>query len=69
MVKRADHWRIIDVYLDSKISEVAMRRSEYSQVVRDRGYDALITALEKQTRAVLGPDYQAVQSASATTVN
>lgn len=69
MVKRVDHWRIIDVYMDSKISEVAMRRSEYSQLVRDQGYDALITALEKQTRAILGPDYQAVQSASAATTN
>lgn len=69
MVKRADHWRIIDVYLDSKISEVAMRRSEYSQVVRDQGYDALIAALEKQTGAVLGPDYRAVQAASAATSN
>lgn len=69
MVKRSDHWRIIDVYLDSKISEVAMRRSEYSQVVRDQGYDALITALEKQTGAVLGPDYKAVQAASAVTTN
>lgn len=69
MVKRADHWRIIDVYLDSKISEVAMRRSEYSQVVRDQGYEALISALEKQTGAVLGPDYKAIQAASVATTN
>lgn len=62
MVERSDRWRIIDIYLDSRISEVAMRRSEYSQVVRDSGYDALIGALEKQTRAVLGSSYEPVSS-------
>lgn len=69
MIERPDHWRIIDVYLDSRISEVAMRRSEYSQVVRDQGYEALIAALEKQTKAVLGPDYDPVQAPSAATTN
>lgn len=69
LVKRTDHWRIIDVYLDSKISEVAMRRSEYSQVVRDEGYDALIAALEKQTRTVLGPAYSPVKPAAAVKTN
>ncbi len=64
MVKRSDRWRIIDVYLDSRVSEVAMRRSEYSQVIRDEGYDALIAALEKQTRRVLGKDYEQVRPAT-----
>ena len=58
LVKRSDRWRIIDIYLDSKISEVAMRRSEYSAVVRDEGYDALMTALEDQIIDVLGSDYE-----------
>lgn len=57
LVKRSDHWRIIDIYLDSKISEVAMRRSEYSAVVRDEGYHALIVALEDQITEVLGDGY------------
>jgi phospholipid transport system substrate-binding protein len=57
LVKRSDRWRIIDIYLDSKISEVAMRRSEYSAVVRDEGYHALIAALEDQITEVLGDDY------------
>lgn len=60
MVQRSDRWRIIDVYLDSKISEVAMRRSEYSQVVRDNGFDALIAALEEETKEVLGDAYEPV---------
>ncbi len=69
MVKRSDRWRIIDVYLDSRVSEVAMRRSEYSQVIRDEGYDALIAALERQTRSILGKDYELVQSASSAAAN
>jgi phospholipid transport system substrate-binding protein len=69
LVKRTDRWRIIDVYLNSRISEVAMRRSEYSQVVRDEGYNALIAALEKQTRTVLGPAYKPVKPASAANTN
>lgn len=58
LVERSDRWRIVDLYLDSKISEVAMRRSEYSAVVRDQGYDALMEALEAQIIEVLGPDYR-----------
>lgn len=58
LVKRPDRWRIIDIYLDSRISEVAMRRSEYSAVVRDEGYDALMTELEDQIIDVLGSDYE-----------
>lgn len=69
LVQRSDRWRIIDVYLDSKISEVAMRRSEYSQVVRDSGYDALIEALEKQTKNVLGNAYDSISTASSATTN
>lgn len=65
MVKRSDRWRIIDVYLDSRVSEVAMRRSEYSQVIRDEGYDALIAALERQTRSILGKAYEQGQPASS----
>lgn len=64
MIKRSDRWRIIDVYLNSRVSEVAMRRSEYSQVVRDDGYDALILALERKTRKVLGKAYEQAQSVS-----
>lgn len=69
MVKRSDRWRIIDVYLDSRVSEVAMRRSEYSQVIRDEGYDALIAALERQTRSILGKAYEQVHSASSAAAN
>lgn len=58
LVDRDGEWRVIDIYLDSKVSEVAMRRSEYSAVVRDKGYDALMEALESQIIDVLGDAYE-----------
>jgi len=41
-------WQIRDVYLDSAISEVATRRSEFSAVLRTSGIDALIASLNKK---------------------
>ena len=39
-------WKIIDIYLDGTVSELAMRRSQYSALIRREGLDALIAALE-----------------------
>lgn len=41
-------WRIIDVFLDSKFSELARQRAEFGAVLKDRGYDGLVTSLEGQ---------------------
>jgi phospholipid transport system substrate-binding protein len=41
-------WQVRDVYLDSAISEVATRRSEFSAVLRTSGIDALIASLNKK---------------------
>lgn len=41
-------WRITDVFLDGSISELAVRRSEYTSVIRSQGVDALIDVLEKK---------------------
>jgi phospholipid transport system substrate-binding protein len=41
-------WQIRDVYLDSAISEVATRRSEFSLMLRTSGIDALIASLNKK---------------------
>ena len=41
-------WKIIDIYLDGTVSELAMRRSQYSALIRREGLDALIAALEKK---------------------
>lgn len=40
--------RIIDVYLDGKYSELALKRSEYGSVIRREGLTGLIAALEQK---------------------
>ena len=39
-------WRVIDIYLDAKFSELAMKRSEYTSVIGRRGFDDLIRLLD-----------------------
>ena len=39
------NWRVIDVILDSGISELAVRRSEYRKILSNGGIDSLIEAL------------------------
>ena len=39
-------WKVIDVYLDGKVSELAMRRSEFVSIVKRQNLDALIVALD-----------------------
>ncbi|HRK95827.1 MAG TPA: ABC transporter substrate-binding protein [Rhodospirillales bacterium] len=43
--KRGSGFRIIDVILEGAISELAVRRSEYSQVLRQGGVDGLVRLL------------------------
>jgi phospholipid transport system substrate-binding protein len=40
-----DGWRILDVYLDETISLLALHRSEFSSVLRDRGFEGFIAAM------------------------
>lgn len=47
-----DGWRIIDVYLNGTISELALRRSEYSSLIQREGFDALLTALDERISAL-----------------
>jgi phospholipid transport system substrate-binding protein len=46
-------WLIIDVLLNGGISELAVRASEYNRVLNDGGVTALISALDKQAKAML----------------
>ena len=41
-------WKIIDVYLDGTVSELALRRSEFSGIVKRENFDALIAALDEK---------------------
>ena len=41
-------WKIVDVYLNGTVSELALRRSEYSSLIKREGYEALIAALDER---------------------
>lgn len=41
-------WRIIDIFLDAKYSELALKRSEYSSVVSREGFDRLLGVMEEK---------------------
>ena len=41
-------FRIIDVYLEGTVSELALRRGDYSSLVKREGFDALVAAVEKK---------------------
>lgn len=41
-------WRIIDVMLDGKYSELARQRAEFSSVLKNGGYDELIAVLDER---------------------
>ena len=43
-------WRIIDVLLDTGISELAVRRSEYRRILKSDGIDGLIATLKRKAR-------------------
>jgi len=45
----SDHnYKVIDVFLDGSISQLATRRSEYTSLIREHGVDALIAAIRKK---------------------
>jgi phospholipid transport system substrate-binding protein len=39
-------WRAVDVYLDAKYSELAVKRSEYTSVIEREGFDTLLGRIE-----------------------
>ena len=41
-------WRVIDVYLKQFYSELATKRSEYSSILRRRGFEALMREIEQK---------------------
>jgi len=41
-------WKIVDVYLDGTVSELALRRSEYSSLIKREGFAALLAALDER---------------------
>jgi phospholipid transport system substrate-binding protein len=54
MRRNGEGWLISDIYLDSAISEVATRRSEFAAILRNGGIDGLIAALDRKTDSLVG---------------
>jgi len=45
-------WRIVDVYLKGTVSELALRRSDYTAVIERDGFEALATYLKEKMAAL-----------------
>jgi phospholipid transport system substrate-binding protein len=43
-------WRIIDIYLNGTVSELALRRSEYSSVLKREGFESLMSTIDEKCR-------------------
>jgi phospholipid transport system substrate-binding protein len=43
-------WRIIDIYLNGTVSELALRRSEYSSVLKREGFEKLVSTIAEKCR-------------------
>jgi phospholipid transport system substrate-binding protein len=54
MRQNGESWLIADIYLDSAISEVATRRSEFAAILKTQGIDGLIAALNRKADALTG---------------
>lgn len=53
MKRIEDGWRVIDVVLDRGISELALRKSEYRNLLKSGGVPALITALNAKADEII----------------
>ena len=47
-------WKIMDVYLDGTISELARRRGEFASIIHNQGLTGLIALLKKKNKALAG---------------
>ncbi len=43
-------WRIIDIFLNGTVSELALRRSEYSSVLKREGFESLMSTIDDKCR-------------------
>jgi phospholipid transport system substrate-binding protein len=50
--KHGKNWRIVDIYLKGAYSELATRRAEYSSVLKRRGFDQLLVALNTKVAEI-----------------
>lgn len=45
-------WKVVDVYLDGSISELAVKKSDYSGILKNGGMDALSKAIEDKVASI-----------------
>jgi phospholipid transport system substrate-binding protein len=53
----ADGWRVMDIFLNGTVSELALRRSEYGSVLERDGFEKLVGTL--QTRSLVPASHAA----------
>jgi len=46
MIERDGIWKVIDVFLNGTVSELALRRSEYSSALKRHGFEQLVASVE-----------------------
>jgi phospholipid transport system substrate-binding protein len=51
---KGNDWKVVDVYLDGTISELASRRAEFGTILKSGGADALIASLKQRGDKLLG---------------
>ncbi len=50
-----DAWRIIDIFLNGTVSELALRHSEYTSVVEREGFEHLVASVEAKAGVTAAP--------------
>jgi phospholipid transport system substrate-binding protein len=45
----ASGWRVMDIFLNGTVSELALRRSEYSSVLERDGFEELVVTLQSRS--------------------
>ncbi len=48
-------WRVVDIYLNGTVSELALRRSEYSALIQREGFAALLAKLDERINDLKTP--------------
>lgn len=53
LLKTAEgEWKVIDVYLDGTVSELALRRSEYASALKREGFEELVAAVQTKIESL-----------------
>jgi phospholipid transport system substrate-binding protein len=66
--KPEEGWLIKDVYLNGSVSEMALRRSEYSSIFKAEGFDALVAMLWAKSDTMMKADMTNENAAPSTSV-